>query len=82
MRATSDVNIRPDFDQEIKDIAEYVTNKAIASEEAYHTARLCLLDTLGCVLLGLNYPDAPIARPHRARRHLNQWRTGAGNSFH
>jgi 2-methylcitrate dehydratase len=52
----SDMNIRPDFDKEIKAIADYVSNKKIESKEAYHTAALCLLDTLGCALLALNYP--------------------------
>lgn len=52
---TSDSNIRPDYDPEIKAIAEYVTNKKINSDEAYNTARLCLLDSLGCAILALNY---------------------------
>jgi 2-methylcitrate dehydratase len=38
------------------DIADYVLNHKITSEEAYNTARLCLMDTLGCGLEALTYP--------------------------
>lgn len=54
---TSDSNIRPPFDKELIDIAQYVTNHNITSQEAYHTARLCLMDTLGCGMLALRYPE-------------------------
>ena len=49
-------NVRPDPDQVLVDIADYVLNYAIASAEAYNTARLCLMDTLGCGLEALSYP--------------------------
>ena len=49
-------NIRPEPDQVLTDIADYVRDYRIASEEAYDTARLCLLDTLGCGLEALEYP--------------------------
>ncbi len=52
-----DSNIRPDFDHEIKDIAHYVSEYKIKSHEAYNTARLCLMDSLGCALLALRYPE-------------------------
>jgi 2-methylcitrate dehydratase len=50
-------NVRPDPDQVILDIAEYVTDYEIDSSEAYGTARLCLMDSLGCALLALRYPE-------------------------
>lgn len=48
---------RPAPDALLEQIADYVlaTDK-IVSEEAFNTARLCLMDTLGCGLLALNYP--------------------------
>lgn len=50
-------NHRPPMDQVIADIADYVADYRIASEEALMTARLCLMDTLGCGLLALRYPE-------------------------
>ena len=49
-------NVRPDPDKPLVDIAEYVLNYTIGSAEAYNTARLCLIDTLGCGLEALSYP--------------------------
>jgi 2-methylcitrate dehydratase len=49
-------NVRPDPDQAIVDIADYVLNHEINSPEAYNTARLCLMDTLGCGFEALSYP--------------------------
>ncbi len=49
-------NVRPDPDQVLVDIADYVLNYQINSTEAYNTARLCLMDTLGCGLEALSYP--------------------------
>lgn len=40
----------------LADIADYVVNYQIDSDEAYRTARYCLMDSLGCALLALNYP--------------------------
>lgn len=53
----SDHNVRPDFDKELLAIADYVIDYTIKSEEAYNTARLCLMDTLGCGMLALRYPE-------------------------
>lgn len=50
-------NIKPDYDQEMQNIADYVLEKEIDSEEAYQTARFCLMDTLGCGMLALNFPE-------------------------
>jgi 2-methylcitrate dehydratase len=49
-------NVRPDPDQPLVDIADYVLNYEIKSQEAYNTARLCLMDTLGCGFEALSYP--------------------------
>ncbi|HET6248599.1 MAG TPA: bifunctional 2-methylcitrate dehydratase/aconitate hydratase [Tepidisphaeraceae bacterium] len=47
---------RPDPDDLLVEIAEYVADTAIDSTEAYDTARLCLMDSLGCMLLALDFP--------------------------
>jgi 2-methylcitrate dehydratase len=49
-------NVRPKPDRVLVDIAEYVARHEIKSAEAYNTARLCLMDTLGCGLEALDYP--------------------------
>ena len=49
-------NVRPDPDKVLTDIADYVLDYEIASHEAFNTARLCLMDTLGCGLEALSYP--------------------------
>ena len=49
-------NVRPNPDEVLTDIADYVTGFRIKSQEAYNTARLCLMDTLGCGLEALSYP--------------------------
>ena len=49
-------NVRPKPDKVIVDIADYVTGYSIRSREAYNTARLCLMDTLGCGFEALSYP--------------------------
>lgn len=49
-------NVRPDPDQVLVDIVDYVLNYEIKSSLAYETARNCLIDTLGCGLEALEYP--------------------------
>jgi len=49
---------RPDWDQVLVDIVDYVRDNEIRSELAYDTARNCLIDTLGCGLEALEYPAA------------------------
>ncbi|KGM07554.1 2-methylcitrate dehydratase [Methylophaga thiooxydans] len=49
-------NVRPDPDQVLVDIAEYVSDHLITSQEALNTARYCLMDTLGCGFEALSYP--------------------------
>ena len=47
---------RPKPDKVLVDIADYASRFQIKSAEAYNTARLCLMDTLGCGLEALSYP--------------------------
>ncbi|MDN6275210.1 bifunctional 2-methylcitrate dehydratase/aconitate hydratase [Psychrobacter sp.] len=60
--ATVESNIRPDYDDEIQKIADYVVDYSIDddspnSTDAWKTARHCLMDTLGCGLLALRFPE-------------------------
>ncbi|HXF65436.1 MAG TPA: bifunctional 2-methylcitrate dehydratase/aconitate hydratase [Burkholderiales bacterium] len=49
-------NVRPKPDKLLTDIADYVTGYRIRSRQAWDTARLCLMDSLGCGLEALAYP--------------------------
>src|SRR4051812_33738200 len=49
-------NVRPKPDHVLTQIADYATKYEVKSEEAYETARYCLLDTLGCGFEALSYP--------------------------
>ncbi|MCC5873955.1 MAG: bifunctional 2-methylcitrate dehydratase/aconitate hydratase [Gammaproteobacteria bacterium] len=48
---------RPDPDPELVAIADYVDGFVIDSDEAFETARHCLMDTLGCGFLALRFPE-------------------------
>lgn len=48
---------RPDPDPELVAIADYVDGFVIESDAAFDTARLCLMDTLGCGFLALRFPE-------------------------
>lgn len=48
---------RPDFDPELVEIANFVCDYRIDSDEAYATARYCLLDSLACAMLAMDFPD-------------------------
>ncbi|MCO5062549.1 MAG: bifunctional 2-methylcitrate dehydratase/aconitate hydratase [Kiritimatiellae bacterium] len=50
-------NIRPPADAVLAQIADYVTAPEPASAAAYDTARYCLMDSIGCALLALKYPE-------------------------
>ena len=50
-------NIRPAPDELIVELAEYTANYIVDSREAIDTARYNLIDTLGCGLLALRYPE-------------------------
>jgi len=49
-------NVRPKPDKVLTLIADYAKDFQIKSEEAYATARYCLMDTLGCGFEALEYP--------------------------
>ena len=49
--------VRPDPDQPMVDIADYVVDFRIDSQEAYDTARYMLLDSLACAMLAMKFPD-------------------------
>lgn len=57
MSANVDLNNRPDYDRVLQDIADYVLNYKVESAQALDTARNCLMDTLGCGLLALRFPE-------------------------
>ncbi len=48
---------RPDPDQPMRDIADYVVDYTIDSTEAYDTARYVMLDALGCAMLAMKFPE-------------------------
>src|SRR5690625_3926148 len=52
-------------DRLIEELTDYVLNKEITSDEAFETARYVLMDTLGCGILALNYPECTkLLGPH------------------
>ena len=57
MSGNADIANRPDPDALLVQLAEYVDSYEINSAEAYNTARNCLIDTLGCGLLALRFPE-------------------------
>lgn len=57
MSGNVDVANRPEPDKLLVQLADYVANFEINSAEAYNTARNCLIDTLGCGLLALRFPE-------------------------
>ena len=57
MTSNVDLNNRPDYDQVLQDIADYVLTFRVESPLALDTARNCLMDTLGCGLLALRFPE-------------------------
>ena len=57
MTTQADVNIRPEADREMTEIADYVADYRIDSDDAYATARYVLLDALGCASLALRFPE-------------------------
>lgn len=83
MSTNFDVNERPEYDSIIQDIVDYVLNFQVNDEAVMDTARNCLMDTLGCGLLALRFPDCvkhlgPIVEgtivPHGARVPGTQFR--------
>jgi 2-methylcitrate dehydratase len=49
--------VRPEPDQSMVDIADYVVDYRIQSQEAYDTARYMLLDSLACAMLAMRFPE-------------------------
>src|SRR5271154_4379646 len=46
------------FDKPLQDIADYVDGFSLeGADEAYRTAHYCLLDSIGCAILALRYPE-------------------------
>ena len=43
-------------DSVLSEIADYAVGYRVTSREAYDTARLCLMDSLGCAFLALSHP--------------------------
>ncbi|MEM7681389.1 MAG: bifunctional 2-methylcitrate dehydratase/aconitate hydratase [Planctomycetota bacterium] len=56
MSHSSSANPERTPDAVLTALADYAHGPADFSEEAYVTARLCLMDSLGCALLALRYP--------------------------
>ncbi|MYE25418.1 MAG: bifunctional 2-methylcitrate dehydratase/aconitate hydratase [Gammaproteobacteria bacterium] len=56
MSANVETNVRPAPDSELVDIADYVLG-SVTSDEAFDTARHCLMDTLGCGFLAQRFPE-------------------------
>lgn len=78
----TDNNLRPDYDHVLKDIANYVADYEITSKEAYDTARLCLMDTLGCGMLALRYPEcAKLLGPIVPETHVPHGACVPGTSY-
>jgi 2-methylcitrate dehydratase PrpD len=57
MSTTFDLNERPDCDDFLQQIAGYVLTYRVKNKEAWNTARNCLMDTVGCGLLALRFPE-------------------------
>ena len=47
---------RPAPDQPLVDVADYVLDYRITSQEAWETARYVLMDALGCAMLAMKFP--------------------------
>ncbi len=47
---------RPEPDQSMVDIADYVVNQGVASDLARDTARYMLMDSLACAMLAMKFP--------------------------
>jgi 2-methylcitrate dehydratase len=57
MISPAENNVRPAPDREMRDIADYLVDYEISSKEAWETASLVLLDSLGCAMLALGFPE-------------------------
>lgn len=57
MSKTVENNLKPPYDDVMETLADYVLNYHVNSTLAYETARLCLMDSLGCGILALSFPE-------------------------
>ncbi len=57
MSSNVDLNQRPPYDPVIETIADYALDYRVESAEALGTARHCLMDSLGCALMALRFPE-------------------------
>ena len=57
MSANFDLNNRPDYDDVIQTLADYVLQFDAFSDESLETARYCLIDSLGCAVMALEFPE-------------------------
>mgnify|MGYP002734738660 CR=1 FL=1 len=57
MSTSAELNLRPDYDPLLQQLADYALDYRVDSAEALDTARLCLMDSLGCALLALRVPE-------------------------
>ncbi|HEY6839488.1 MAG TPA: bifunctional 2-methylcitrate dehydratase/aconitate hydratase [Geobacteraceae bacterium] len=57
MTRFADTNVRPAPDPEMTAIADYVLDYEVQSDVAFETAGLVLMDSLGCALLALDFPE-------------------------
>lgn len=57
MSSFGESTLRPKPDAVLQDIADYVHDYKVTSDLAWETARLCLIDTVGCGLEGLRFPE-------------------------
>ena len=55
--SSADSSLRPPPDAELVRIADYVCDYRVDSPLALETARHCLMDSLGCAMLALSYPN-------------------------
>ncbi|OGV26114.1 MAG: 2-methylcitrate dehydratase [Legionellales bacterium RIFCSPHIGHO2_12_FULL_37_14] len=57
MQSVAEDNRKPPYDEVLVKIADYILDTKIDSSIAYDTARLCLMDSLGCAILALKFPE-------------------------
>jgi 2-methylcitrate dehydratase len=75
-------NIRPKFDSELIQIADYVFDYEIKSDIAFETAKYCLADSLGCAALALTFPACKkLLGPWVSGIHIEQGARVIGTPF-
>lgn len=53
----ADINVKPQFDNQLIIIADYIMDTKISSPLAFDTAQYCLMDAIGCALLAHRFPE-------------------------